>query len=294
MLYLDRNDSSCHGKCRCDASHSVFDVAAHRLRWQPQHAIPEPTELAITVTVDWGQFNEMANQASARGMDQARAQYTQGGDAQRAHDAAFTQPYATPGTPMSYQTVMGFSGTTYGSNAYYPSDPIMNASLQTANFLFLDNVRTLADPNASTGLKIMAGVGVVLTFLPAEKAIGIGAGLLAKSEVAGGHLIALHVGLGAAALDARLAAQARLPLASSFNSLGEAERALGNALTQNSAAVSSWLESGAAGRLTISSDFAGGTIRVPGGYSAEATGARFVLQGNGAGGYFILTGFPVP
>lgn len=34
----------------------------------------------------------------------------------------------------------------------------------------------------------------------------------------------------------------------------------------------------------------GGAIRVAGGYSAEAAGTTFVLQGNGAGGFFILTG----
>ena len=82
--------------------------------------------------------------------------------------------------------------------------------------------------------------------------------------------------------------------ASSFASQAEAEAAGSAVLSQNAGAVSSWMQSGAAGRLVVNGDFSGGVIRVLGGYSAEATGARFVLQGNGAGSYFILTGFPVP
>jgi hypothetical protein len=133
----------------------------------------DPTQAGAA---NWGQFNELANQASDRAMDQARAQQIQNGDAQRARDASFTQPFMlTPGAPMSYQTMMGFTGTTYGSNAYYPSDPIMNGYRKVGDFLLFDNIRTLADPDASTGSKIMAGVGMVLTFLPALKLGGAAA-----------------------------------------------------------------------------------------------------------------------
>ena len=121
-----------------------------------------------------------------------------------------------------------------------------------------------------------------------------GGGLLAASELAGGHALALHAALDAAALDARLAAEATLKLASSFASQAEAETAAAGVLGQNAAAVEAWTQAGAVGRLPVSGPFSGGLIRVVGGYSAEATGATFVLQGNGAGGYFILTGFPIP
>jgi RHS repeat-associated protein len=119
-------------------------------------------------------------------------------------------------------------------------------------------------------------------------------GGLAAHEAAGGHLLARHVGLNAAALDARLAAQRNLTVASSFATRAEAEAAGSEILRQNAGAVSVWTQAGATGRLTVGGGFSGGTIRVLGGYSAEATGATFVLQGNGAGGFFILTGFPVP
>jgi hypothetical protein len=102
------------------------------------------------------------------------------------------------------------------------------------------------------------------------------------------------VGLDAAALDARLAAQGNLSLASSFATQAQAEAAGGAVMGQNAGAVSSWVQSGATGRLVVNGNFSGGAIRVLGGYSAEATGARFVLQGSGAGSYFILTGFPIP
>jgi hypothetical protein len=118
-------------------------------------------------------------------------------------------------------------------------------------------------------------------------------GLLAD-EAAGGHLLARHVGLDAAALDARLAAQGNLTVASSFTTRAEAEAARSAVMGQNVGAISSWTQAGAAGRLTVSGQFSGGTIRVLGGYSADATGATFVLQGNGSGGFFTLTGFPTP
>src|SRR5690606_28353440 len=68
-----------------------------------------------------------------------------------------------------------------------------------------------------------------------------GAGLLARSEAAGGHLVARHVGQSAAALDARIAAQANVNVASSFRTLAEAEGAVASVLSRNTQAVSSWV-----------------------------------------------------
>lgn len=47
-------------------------------------------------------------------------------------------------------------------------------------------------------------------------------------------------------------------------------------------------------RVVTDGAFASGIIRVVGGYDTTASGARFVLRGNGAGGCAILTGFPTP
>ena len=119
------------------------------------------------------------------------------------------------------------------------------------------------------------------------------ANLLASSEAAGGHLVARHVGQSAAALDARIAAQANVNVASSFQTLAEAQGAVASVLSRNAQAVSSWANAGASGRLVVNGPFSGGLVRVVGGNSAQATGARIVLQGNGSGGYHVLTGFPV-
>ncbi len=85
------------------------------------------------------------------------------------------------------------------------------------------------------------------------------------SLLEGGHLVDLHVGLDAAALDARLAAQGSLSIASSFSTIAEAEAAASAAFAQNAETVAAWVDSGATGRLAIDGDFSGGTIRVIGG-----------------------------
>jgi hypothetical protein len=118
-------------------------------------------------------------------------------------------------------------------------------------------------------------------------------GGLAAHESAGGHLLARHVGLDAAALDARLADEG-MKMASSFASRAEAEGATCSVMNQNATKTSDWLLAGAKGKLELDGSFSGGLIRVLGGYDAAGTSARIVLRGNGSGGYFILTGFPTP
>ncbi len=114
-------------------------------------------------------------------------------------------------------------------------------------------------------------------------------GGLAAHEAAGGHLLARHVGLDAAALDAR-----GINVASTFLLRAEAEAAASGALSQNAGQISTWLQGGAATNLKLTTPFTGGLIRVSGGYEAAATSATFILKNNGSGGFFILTGFPVP
>lgn len=102
-------------------------------------------------------------------------------------------------------------------------------------------------------------------------------GGLAAHELAGGHLLARHVGLEAAALDARIADEG-LSMASSFGSRAEAEAAGSAVMRQNAGNISSWLQAGGKGKLAIDGAFSGGSVRVLGGYDAAATGARFVLR----------------
>ena len=163
--------------------------------------------------------------------------------------------------------------------------------------------QTVANPSAPMMDRAVAVVMIAATIDPLtapEAALERGAvrasaivegGGLAAHEAAGGHLLARHVGLDAAALDARLG---NVTVASSFATRAEAEAAGSAVLGQNAGAITGWTQAGAAGRLPVSGAFSGGTVRVLGGYSAEATKATFVLQGNGAGGFFILTGFPAP
>jgi len=82
-------------------------------------------------------------------------------------------------------------------------------------------------------------------------------GGLAAHEAAGGHVIARHVGLEAAALDAR-----QLPVASTFLSRAEAEAAAAAALSQNSGQVAAWLQAGAVGNLKLTTPFSGGHRRI--------------------------------
>ena len=68
---------------------------------------------------NWAQMGELANQASARAGDQIQAQNITNQDAQRAHDAAFVNPYTTPlpspetGNGLYYGPPMGANWTGY-------------------------------------------------------------------------------------------------------------------------------------------------------------------------------------
>ena len=120
-------------------------------------------------------------------------------------------------------------------------------------------------------------------------------GGLTVSENAGGHLLARHVGLTEADLAARLSSQRGISAASTFATRAEAEAAVAGAFDANAANVSAWTASGANGRLVLNAPFSGGSVLQRGAAAATpGTGVRVVLQGNGSGGYNILTGFPTP
>ena len=119
--------------------------------------------------------------------------------------------------------------------------------------------------------------------------------LLVRSEAAGGHLVERHVGETAAALAERLVREPRIPAASTFNSFTEAVAAVGGALRANAGRIANWVAGGARGRLPLDAPFAGGSVLTRGATATSAgTGVRVVLQGNGAGGWHVLTGFPTP
>ena len=129
---------------------------------------------------------------------------------------------------------------------------------------------------------------------PAFSRLSPGGGLM-TSENAGGHLLAKHVGQSEAQLAARLSAEPRISAASTFATRAEAEAGVSAAFDTNAARINSWASGGANGRLPLNAPFSGGTVLPRGGAAAtQGTGVRVILQGNGSGGYHVLTGFPTP
>jgi Bacterial CdiA-CT RNAse A domain len=120
--------------------------------------------------------------------------------------------------------------------------------------------------------------------------------LLTSSEAAGGHLIARHVGKTAADLAARLVSEPRIPAASTFNTTAEAEAALQTWLHANTSQIAAWVAGGRRGNLALSTSFSGGSVLARGATSTTVgTSAQFVLKGQATGGgWYVLTGYPMP
>jgi hypothetical protein len=120
----------------------------------------------------------------------------------------------------------------------------------------------------------------------------IAAGNLLDASEASGHTIGQHIGLDQAALQARLDAKKKLTVTSSFSNRAEAEAALSSVVDAKAAEFDKWVADGAKGHLTLQAPFTGGTVLPRGGTASTGTHARFVLQSDGQGGFYILTGFP--
>lgn len=155
---------------------------------------------------------------------------------------------------------------------------------------------------ATVGMVVDIAVPMVAGFAGLARAISIrrGAISLAAEEVAGGHTIARHVARSEAQLRARLAAEPRLPAASTFRSLPEAERAVAEAIRANGAAIKNWATAATAGQTKAFPYNAG---RVIGQGVVRSTGklqdmtnmvvvVRKVQTQNRI--YFILTAYPKP
>lgn len=118
---------------------------------------------------------------------------------------------------------------------------------------------------------------------------------LMESERAGGHLLARHVGQTESQLASRLVAEPNISAASTFETTDQAEAAVAIALETNAAKLENWRAKGANGRLTLDAAFPGGMVLKRGADTAtEGEGVLVVLQGNGQGSYYILTGYPTP
>ena len=87
----------------------------------------------------------------------------------------------------------------------------------------------------------------------------------------------------------------RLPVVSSFGTADEAASAVSAALQHNRQIIDEWISSGAVGKVELDAPFVGGEVLRRGAAEAVAgSGVRVVLKGDGAGGWYVLTGFPTP
>lgn len=148
-------------------------------------------------------------------------------------------------------------------------------------------------------LVVTAGVG-------AARILAIRGGRIALIEHeavagarSGGHTIAKHVGRTEAELRARLAAE-RIPVASTFRTLVEAEKVLYQALRQNRKIVEGWAKTAQVNDKLVlnylSPEVIGhGVVRTTGALT-QFSKVRVVLKMGTYGGkpYYILTAFPVP
>jgi hypothetical protein len=66
-------------------------------------------------------------------------------------------------------------------------------------------------------------------------------------------------------------------------------------MSQRGADIAAWATGGATGKKAFDGTFTGGTVLERGATSTVVgTAARVVLKGTGSGGFFVLTGFPLP
>ncbi|QID19155.1 hypothetical protein G3580_16935 [Nitrogeniibacter mangrovi] len=143
---------------------------------------------------------------------------------------------------------------------------------------------------------------IVASALAAARIVAVRAGKisLAGHEAQGGHTIARHVARTEEQLRARLVAQARIPAASSFETLAQAEKAVSAGLRANRMAIALWAETAApnakrAFDWTASGKIGHGVVRATGRLTPMSK-VRIVLQKKAVAGklYYILTAFPIP
>ncbi|WP_102797678.1 RNase A-like domain-containing protein [Bowmanella denitrificans] len=158
------------------------------------------------------------------------------------------------------------------------------------------------DVSKKIGIAVDIGVPLLTGFAGLARAIAVRRGLisLTAEEVAGGHTIARHIGLSEAQLRARLLSQPKIPAATTFRSLRDAERYVSAALIANKALIKEWAKSATVGQTKGFMYDAGrvvgeGVIRNSGQLqklTKVAVVIRKVQQQNRV--YFVLTAYPKP
>lgn len=115
----------------------------------------------------------------------------------------------------------------------------------------------------------------------------------------GGHTILKHVGKTEAELRARLAAELRVPAASTFTNLRVAEESISKVLQVESATIKAWAQGANPRRLELTRDLGKaigmGVVRRTN-QLVKMSKVRVVLKFETYNGmpYYILTAFPMP
>jgi hypothetical protein len=150
----------------------------------------------------------------------------------------------------------------------------------------------------------VAGAAVPLAagFVGAARAIAIRRGVLslASEESAGGHTIARHVARTEEQLQARLVQYTKMPAATTFRTLREAEQVVGEAVRANKTAIKEWAKLAGPGQTKAFTFDAGRIIGhgiVRGSSQMQSmTNVVVVLSKVVSENriYFILTSYPKP
>lgn len=162
-----------------------------------------------------------------------------------------------------------------------------------------------ADPKTAEMIGLGADIAIPLLAggVGALRALAVRRGTisLAAEEAAGGHTILKHVGKTEAQLRARLAAETRIPAATTFRTLAEAERHVSAAVRANAAQIEAWAKTAQVGSRPLSFQYQAsmsvgeGVVRATGQFQQMTRLVvvfRRVQQQNRV--YFILTAYPVP
>ncbi|EHR68978.1 hypothetical protein BurJ1DRAFT_0079 [Burkholderiales bacterium JOSHI_001] len=184
------------------------------------------------------------------------------------------------------QVVTGRSTTTLTSKAASSTAESLGADPRTAELIGL---------GADIAVPLLAGGAGLAKILSVRK----GAISLAAEEASGGHTIAKHVGRTEEQLRQRLLTDRRIPVASTFRNLSEAERFIAEALRANREAISSWAKAAAIGERERFIYDAGkavgfGIVRTMG--KAESMTKMLVVLKKVQDQnriYFVLTAFPM-
>jgi Bacterial CdiA-CT RNAse A domain len=152
------------------------------------------------------------------------------------------------------------------------------------------------------GMGVDLGIPLALGLFGAARVLAIrrGAIRLSAEEVAGGHTIARHVGRTEAQLRLRLATEPRINAASTFRTLPEAERAIGEALRAQQAVIKAWARTANIGQTLPVTHDAGriigfGVLRATNA-TVDMSRMALVLRKVSDRGriYFVLTAYPKP